>query len=255
MSQSLWAGVGTPAVTNASDGAPGLTLGTVVYANVDGRVRGVSWRFPDTLPSGTVTGLLYGMTALGAGDLLASAAFAAPVAGAWCTQLFAAPVAVAADDPLIVAIWTPDRYVATSSFWDDGAVTSGDLVGVQDGTDPFGLGATRNGRFNSGAAPAFPANTFNATNYWVDVLFTAGHLAAGEGAGFGGVVGFGAGSKSVAGAGAGWAGGFGLCRPLSSRPPTMSGAVVAAASVTLAPRTGPLMADARRAGPTMRGGG
>jgi hypothetical protein len=29
-----------------------------------------------------------------------------------------------------------------------------------------------NGVFNSGATSAFPSGTWNATNYWVDVLFS-----------------------------------------------------------------------------------
>jgi hypothetical protein len=38
----------------------------------------------------------------------------------------------------------------------------------------FANGLSANGVYAYGATSAFPVNSFNATNYWVDVLFDAG---------------------------------------------------------------------------------
>jgi hypothetical protein len=162
----------TPSTTNASDAAPGLTLGTCWYSNVDGYVTGIRWYFPATLPAVAPTALLYEVIDSGSGTELASTQFASPVAGQWNEVLFDDPVPVDADTLYIAAVWTPDRYVATSGFFTAADLVSGDLVAIQDATNPTGLsGNQRNGRFESGASPAYPTDFFGAASYFADVLF------------------------------------------------------------------------------------
>ncbi len=154
--------VQVPADQNASDGAPGLTLATRIIIGVAGEVLGIRWRFPNTLPSGTVTGLLYSYTGT---NLLASEDFSSPVAGAWNTTLFAASEPVLAAAEVFGAVWTPDRYVATGGFFNGTSVTNQDLTAPAD--DPN----DHNGQFHVGSTPAYPTSSFNGGAYFADIVF------------------------------------------------------------------------------------
>lgn len=153
----------TPATADANDNTP-LTLGTRFTTSHDGDVKGIRWYFPSTLPTGTVTAVLWDADT---GVNLAQADFVSPVAGSWNSVTFSSPVLMVSGKTFIASIRTPNHYVA-SSFGFSSAVTNGDLTAVADGT------GHSNGVFdqaNSGAGPHFPTGSFNATNYFVDVVF------------------------------------------------------------------------------------
>jgi hypothetical protein len=159
-----------PTTTNASDGAPGLTLGTRIRFAVAGQISGLRWRFPDTLPSGTVQWFVTRYNPADDGTpagSLGSGTFSTPTAGAYNTVSFAA-VSVAAGDEIVAEVWTPDRYVASAHFFDS-AVVSGNLTGPADDA----VTPRHNGRFATNAAPIWPTGGFNATGYHVDVVFAA----------------------------------------------------------------------------------
>jgi hypothetical protein len=152
----------TPVDANASDGAPGLTLATRIVISANGEITGIRWYFPATLPSGTVTGLLYSYTGM---SLIDSKDFSAPVAGTWNVATLDTPVAVTAGDEFFAAIWTPDRYVATGGFFTSSGLVNADLEApIDDSND-------HNGQFHVGATPAYPNNSFNAASYFADLVF------------------------------------------------------------------------------------
>ena len=168
MAETLF-GATVPAITNASDGAPGLTLATRIRITANGSITGLRWRFPDTLPASTVQWFLVSYdpaTDLSTGSL-GSGTFAAPVAGTYNTVSFAAIPRVAGDE-VCAEIWTSDRYVATAAFFTVDYV-SGNLTGPADDAVPL---IHRNGRFRSGAVPAFPSQGNNSC-YFVDIVFEA----------------------------------------------------------------------------------
>jgi hypothetical protein len=136
-------------------------LADIIIPAVVGQITGIRWRFPDTLPGGNVIGLLYDYST---GTELARATFSSPTAGDWNTVAFAAPVATSAIYYL-AAIWTPDRYVATSGFFASSGLTNGNLTSPQD------TPSDHNGQYAAGASPALPTSSFNSTSYFVDVLF------------------------------------------------------------------------------------
>lgn len=176
--QTLWTSY-TPAVTNENDSQQ-YALGTTFYAVASGWVLGVKWRFPDTLPTGSVTAKLWRNdgddTVLASGTELASATFSAPVAGTVNEVRFAAPVAIVANQDYVVSIKTADRYVATSGYdpFDLGGsgLSVGDLRAPANGSDPIGVGTLHNGKLNDLTGHQYPHQTFSNANYWVDVIFT-----------------------------------------------------------------------------------
>ena len=159
----------TPTTTNASDGAPGLTLCTLFTPAVDGTVTGIRWFFPATLPASNPIGLLWSWTSDASGTELARKTFSSPVAGAWNTILFDTPVAVTAGQYYYASVWTPDRYVASTTVFTSAGITNGNLIAPQSNNAI----PRRNGRFAAGASPAYPTNSSNEPNYFADVLFEA----------------------------------------------------------------------------------
>lgn len=161
----------TPSVTNADDGAPGLTLGTLIRCNVDCTIIRLGWRFPDALPAGTVQWALHRYDADNdaSAGLVDSGSFSSPVAGEWnWADLDPTELATAADE-YVAMIWTPDRYVATLNYFTSD-VDVGDLTGPAD--DPAPAPIRRNGRFNAGGSLTFPQTGSNAASYFVDIEIT-----------------------------------------------------------------------------------
>ncbi len=82
----------------------------------------------------------------------------------WQTVTFATPVSVTAGTTYVASYFTPTGHYA-----------------VHQQRLPFGFDTPRctrwptasapNGVYAHGTTSAFPANSYNATNYWVDVLF------------------------------------------------------------------------------------
>lgn len=156
----------TPSVTNASDASPGLTLGTLFQSDIDGAISGIRWYYPATLPGAAVIGLLYAYTNEATGTELARATFASPTAGTWNTVTFSSPVAITAGTKYVAAVFTVDRYVATSGLFASSGITNGHLTALANDD----LTAT-NGKFNQSAAAHYPDGHFGASCYFVDVLF------------------------------------------------------------------------------------
>lgn len=158
----------TPVSTNLTD-ATEYTLGTTWYSTVAGSVSGIRWYFPTTLPTGTITALLYDYSTQA---LMGSTTFSAPTGGVWNTATFGAPIAVVANIPYIAAVHTNNRYVATDNFFTSAAVSNSPLFAPQDNSDPLGIGSLRNGRLNVGASPAYPGLTSgNQGCFFTDVVF------------------------------------------------------------------------------------
>jgi hypothetical protein len=158
---SLFTASNTPAQTTLNDGSP-LEVGVKFTSSVAGQItalkfyRSASDTGPDVLDLWTSTG-----------TNLASATFTNTAASGWQTVTLATPVTVAANTTYVASYHTNGAYVATSNFF-TAAVTSGTL------TAPSTTAAGGNGVYaygGSSAAGLFPTNTFNAANYWADVVF------------------------------------------------------------------------------------
>lgn len=156
----------TPVVTDASDAAPGLTLGTLFQSDIDGAISGIRWYYPATLPGTAVVGLLYSYTDESTGTELARATFSSPSAGAWNTVTFSSPVAITASTKYVACVLTLDRYVATSALFASSGITNGHLTAIAN--DDL---STTNGKFHVGSSAAYPEQHFGASCYFVDVLF------------------------------------------------------------------------------------
>jgi hypothetical protein len=142
-----------------SDSSP-LEAGVKFRASTDGWVTGTRF-YKGTGNTGTHTGSLWTAT----GTRLATATFTNETASGWQTVTFPVPVHVTAGTTYVVSYFAPaGHYAADAAYFAYQPTTAPPLTGLQAGTDGG------NGVFHAGGS-AFPTDTYNGGNYWVDVVF------------------------------------------------------------------------------------
>ncbi len=150
---------GTPTGTGvANDGLP-VNLGMRFGVSADGTIAALRY-FKPTQETGTHRAYLWTTT----GTLLASAVFTNETASGWQTAYLATPVSVAAGSSYIVSYASNGAYVFTSGGLAT-TITSGPL------TAPASTASAGNGVYAYGAAGLFPSATYNAANYYADVIY------------------------------------------------------------------------------------
>ncbi|MET7460681.1 DUF4082 domain-containing protein [Nonomuraea sp. NPDC005501] len=156
---SLWDQSATPAVASHSD-TQAVTLGVRFRAATTGLVRGIRF-YKGSLNTGTHTGALW----TAGGTLLASATFSNETASGWQQVNFSTPVAVSANTTYVASYHTTSgRYSITGNYFTSARVNR-PLTAFADSSGG-------NGVYTYGASNSFPTSSFQATNYWVDVVFT-----------------------------------------------------------------------------------
>ena len=155
---SLFTATNTPAQTSLNDGSQ-LELGMKFTSSVAGEItaldfyRSASDTGPDILDLWSSTGTLLG-----------SATFSNTAASGWQTVNLTAPVSIAANTTYVASYHTTGEYVATDAYFTSN-VTSGVLTAPSTGNGVYAYGGTA-------TSGLFPTNTYNASNYWVDVVFS-----------------------------------------------------------------------------------
>jgi hypothetical protein len=157
---SLWSSSAVP--QNVLDNDPSaVELGVKFRSDVDGLITGIRF-YKGSLNTGTHVGSLW----TAAGALLAQATFINETASGWQQVNFAAPVAISANEVYVASYHTSvGNYSADTGYFVAAGVDSPPLHALQDGV------SGGNGVYAYGPVSAFPSNTFQASNYWVDVVF------------------------------------------------------------------------------------
>jgi hypothetical protein len=156
---SIWGNTGTPAVPLDNDGVS-IELGVKFSSTQAGSITGIRF-YKGAGNSGVHTGSLWTST----GTRLATATFNNETASGWQEVRFATPVAVSANTVYVASYFSPGGgYASTTGFFTNAGVTTGPLTALQNGV------SGPNGIYRYGGG--FPADSWNASSYWVDVLFT-----------------------------------------------------------------------------------
>jgi hypothetical protein len=149
----------TPATVDGGD-ASGIALGVKFTADLGGFVTGLRF-YKAAANTGSHVGSLYSV----GGSLLAQATFTGESASGWQSVTFASPLPVVAGTTYVASYHAPNgRYSLTSAAFAAGPVDNPPLHALSNL-------ATANGVYSYSGSPVFPTSNFNATNYWVDVLF------------------------------------------------------------------------------------
>jgi hypothetical protein len=141
-----------------------LELGVKFQTQAAGTVTGIRfYKHPSNV--GAHVGHLWSAT----GTLLATATFTNETASGWQQVYLSAPVTVTPGTTYVASYHTNGFYSVGANYFANG-LTSGPLLA------PASSASGGNGVYAYGSSSSFPSNTYNANNYWVDVVF----VAAGE---------------------------------------------------------------------------
>ena len=141
--------------TTAANASSSVELGVSFTPTQSGLVTGVRF-YKGAGNGGTHTGTLWSST----GTALRTVTFTGETSSGWQTATFGTPYEVKVGTTYVVSYLAPQgHYAATGQFF------SSDVV-----SGPLTAPATGNGRYQYGGG--FPTNTWQQTNYFVDVVFT-----------------------------------------------------------------------------------
>ena len=161
---SLFAPTATPTTTTVND-PNGVELGMKFTSSQDGTITGIRF-YKGPQNTGTHTGTLWSATGTNLGTLT----FQNETASGWQTASFATPIAITAGTTYVVSYHSNGNYSASGNGFDQ-AIAAGPL------TAPSSTSSGGNGLYAYGSSSAFPTNSYNASNYYVDVVFN-GQLAS-----------------------------------------------------------------------------
>jgi len=155
---SIWPENPTPVTISVGDSAS-VELGLKFQSSIATTVHGVRF-YKGPSNTGTHTGSLWTNN----GAQLATTTFTDETPTGWQSALFASPVAIDANTTYVVSYHAPAGYYsANSGYFSTSGVTSTYFTALSNNVEHNGL------YFYSDSA-SFPTQSFNATNYWVDIL-------------------------------------------------------------------------------------
>ena len=159
---TIWPAATVPGLV---DGGPdsAVELGVKFRSEVAGTIKGIRF-YKASLNTGTHVGNLWSST----GTLLGSIIFSNETASGWQQMLFATPVAIASNTVYVASYHcTIGHYSADLNYFTGKGADNPPLHALANGV------SGGDGVYAYGTSSAFPNSTWNAANYWVDVVFQA----------------------------------------------------------------------------------
>lgn len=153
-SYSLWGSTAKPAILTDSD-QDAVELGVRFKASVSGEITAIRYyKGPEN--DGTHTAHLFSSS----GQKLASATFANETAQGWQEAKLSTPVTIAAGQTYVAAYHAPTGEYSANLDYFSNALSNGPLTAMS-------------GVYKYGGAGSFPTQSYQSSNYWVDVVFKA----------------------------------------------------------------------------------
>ena len=163
---SLWSDSTVPHTITAND-PKSVELGVRFHAKVAGYITGIRF-YKGAQNTGTHVGTLWDKS----GHILAQATFTNETSNGWQSVTFAQPVSVAANVTYIASYFAPNgHYSANNFYFQSTGHSNNNLVAPRSG------GSAPNGVYLYNSRGGFPTQTYQATNYWVDVMFNSKLIA------------------------------------------------------------------------------
>jgi hypothetical protein len=157
---SVWGPSVTPGTLDSGD-ANSIEVGVKFRADVDGVITGVRF-YKSANNVGAHVGNLWTNT----GTLLTSGTFTGETLSGWQQVNFSTPVPITAGTTYIASYFAPTGHYSYNTGFFTKAVDNSPLHALANGVDG------PNGVFSYASASTFPTSAFNASNYWVDVVFS-----------------------------------------------------------------------------------
>jgi hypothetical protein len=157
---SIWPDATEPSVASANDPNP-VDLGVKFSSEAGGWITGIRV-YKGAGNTGTHIGSLWSA----AGTLLGQVTFSSESTAGWQQATFSSPIQVTANTTYIASYFAPNGGYSVNSGGLTNSVDNSPLHALQSAA------AGGNGLYLYSNGPALPTNSFNASNYWVDVVFS-----------------------------------------------------------------------------------
>ncbi len=158
---SIFSSSSVPATAADNDGTA-IEIGVKFRVTQAGYITGIRF-YKGTANTGTHIGHLWSAT----GTKLAEVTFTGETASGWQQMLFASPVAVNINTTYVASYFSSAGYYAVTNPYFTAAIVNGPLRALANGEDGG------NGLYLYTSTSAFPTNTYQSSNYWVDVVYAA----------------------------------------------------------------------------------
>ena len=155
---SFWISAANPQISAVTSDSKSVTLGLKFYSDTAGYVTGLRF-YKASQNTGTHVGTLWS----GSGAALATVTFAGETASGWQQANFSAPVSVAANTTYVISYFAPVGNYAADSPYAWSALSA----------SPLHVSGSSPGVYAYAGSNTFPTASWNASNYWVDVIFTS----------------------------------------------------------------------------------
>ncbi|HEY0277463.1 MAG TPA: DUF4082 domain-containing protein [Solirubrobacterales bacterium] len=150
--------------TVAVPGEFSVNLGVKFQSDVAGQITGIRF-YKSTANTGTHVGELW----TAGGELLAQATFTNETASGWQAVSFSSPVTIQPNTTYVASYFAPNGNYS---------VNGPNLSSPVDNAPLHALGGETNGVYAYAATAKFPTESYESSNYWVDVLFRPGAAPA-----------------------------------------------------------------------------
>ncbi len=151
---------GTTPPSYYSDPNP-VELAVKIRSDIAGYITGVRF-YKNSADTSVHTGSLWSDS----GQLLATGTFGNESASGWQQLNFSTPVAITANTTYVASYHTSSGFYSSKYYFANQGANNGTLHALQDGVDgPDGV-------FYYGSGGVFPSQSWESSNYWVDVVFS-----------------------------------------------------------------------------------
>ena len=159
---TIWSATAVPTIADAGPYSS-LELGVRFQADSSGYITSIRF-YKSAANTGTHVGNLWSSS----GALLASATFIGETASGWQQVNLSNPVAITANTVYVASYHTNvGHFSEDQNYFATSGVDNSPLHAPPDG------GGGANGVYAFGSTNVFPANGYNSSNFWVDVVFNS----------------------------------------------------------------------------------
>ncbi|WGV27942.1 DUF4082 domain-containing protein [Halotia branconii] len=158
---NIWNNTVTPTVLSDPDNTA-IEVGVKFRSDVSGSITGIRF-YKSTINTGTHVATLWSNS----GTQLARATFSNETASGWQQVNFATPVAIAANTTYIASYHTNVGHYSVDEGYFNSGVDNPPLHALSNGA------SGGNGVYNYSSNSVFPNSTYQSSNYWVDIVFSA----------------------------------------------------------------------------------
>ena len=159
---SIWSSSAQPSTASVSDTSR-VNVGVQFTPEENGYITGIRF-YKGSANTGTHVGSLWTTS----GTLLGQVTFTNETASGWQQANFSSPIAVTAGTTYVASYFAPNgEYANNSGYFTSSGVFNSPLY-----APPSSAVSGGNGVYSYGSSPGFPSSTYNASNYWVDIIFS-----------------------------------------------------------------------------------